>query len=80
MNRKMIFGILPLKQTRQHRKAQMGHLLFWILHIAAIIFGIVGLIVTIPLHLIYSKSGTVKVVEKPVKKRSRPKGFELGRL
>ena len=58
----------------------MGHFLFWILHIAALLFGIVGLIVTIPLHLIYSKSGTVQVVEKPVEKRSRPKGFELGRL
>ena len=32
----------------------MGHFLFIVLHIAAVLFGIVGLIVTIPLHLIYS--------------------------
>ena len=31
----------------------MGHLLFIILHIVAILFGVVWLIVTIPLHLIY---------------------------
>ncbi len=32
----------------------MGHFLFIILHTMAVLFGIVGLIVTIPLHLIYS--------------------------
>jgi hypothetical protein len=32
----------------------MGHLLFIILHILALLFGFVGLILTIPLHLIYS--------------------------
>ena len=32
----------------------MGHFLFIVLHIAAVLFGIVGLIVTIPLHLVYS--------------------------
>ena len=32
----------------------MGHFLFIVLHLAAVFFGIVGLIVTIPLHLIYS--------------------------
>jgi hypothetical protein len=32
----------------------MGHLLFWILHIAAILFGFVWLVFTIPMHLIYS--------------------------
>ena len=58
----------------------MGHFLFWILHVSAIIFGVVGLIVTIPLHLIYGKNNKTVVVEKPAKKRSRPKGFELGRL
>jgi len=57
----------------------MGHLLFWILHTMAVIFGIIGLIITIPLHLIYSKQGNKAQAVKPAKK-TRPKGFELGRL
>lgn len=32
----------------------MGHLLFCILHLAALLFGVVGLFITIPLHLIYA--------------------------
>ena len=32
----------------------MGHLLFCILHFLALLFGVVGLFITIPLHLIYS--------------------------
>ena len=32
----------------------MGQLMFWILHFCALVFGIVGLFVTIPLHLIYN--------------------------
>ena len=42
----------------------MGHLLFWILHFFAFMFGFVLLVVTIPLHLIYSASmgsGTRKI-------------------
>lgn len=31
----------------------MGHLIFLCLHFAAILFGLVGLIITIPLHVIY---------------------------
>ena len=31
----------------------MGNLLFYMLHLCALLFGIVGLIITIPLHLIY---------------------------
>jgi len=31
----------------------MAHFIFCILHLAAILFGLVGLIITIPLHLIY---------------------------
>lgn len=31
----------------------MAHLLFWALHLCALVFGALGLIVTIPLHLIY---------------------------
>lgn len=34
----------------------MGNLIFCILHLGAIIFGVVGLIITIPLHLIYCQS------------------------
>jgi hypothetical protein len=32
----------------------MGHLLFFILHFAAVAFGFVFLFITIPAHLIYS--------------------------
>ena len=43
----------------------MGHLLFLVLHVAAVLFGFVLLVVTIPSHLIYAaiksnKSKTVK--------------------
>ncbi|MBS3777488.1 MAG: hypothetical protein KGY70_19995 [Bacteroidales bacterium] len=32
----------------------MGHFIFCVLHLLAILFGVVGLIITVPLHLIYS--------------------------
>lgn len=32
----------------------MGHFIFILLHLAAIMFGVVGLFFTIPMHLIYS--------------------------
>jgi len=32
----------------------MGHFIFVILHLFALVFGVVGLIITIPLHLIYT--------------------------
>jgi threonine/homoserine/homoserine lactone efflux protein len=32
----------------------MGHLAFFLLHIIAVLFGLIGLLLTIPLHLIYS--------------------------
>lgn len=38
----------------------MGHLIFIILHIIALIFGFVFLIVTIPAHLIYAAIGSKK--------------------
>lgn len=31
----------------------MGHIIFIILHIAAIMFGWIGLVITIPAHVIY---------------------------
>ena len=31
----------------------MGHIIFCILHFACFIFGFIGLIITIPLHIIY---------------------------
>jgi len=34
----------------------LGHLIFLVLHFAAILFGFVFLFVTVPLHLIYSVS------------------------
>jgi hypothetical protein len=40
----------------------MGHFIFIILHLMAVLFGIVGLVITIPLHLIYA------AVNKPNKK------------
>ncbi len=33
----------------------MGHFMFCILHILAFVFGIVGLIITIPCHMIYAR-------------------------
>ncbi len=33
----------------------MANFLFIMLHIGAVLFGLVGLVVTIPLHLIYLK-------------------------
>ena len=32
----------------------MGHIIFCILHLAAVLFGFVGLFITIPLHIIYA--------------------------
>ncbi len=32
----------------------MGHAMFCILHFLAFLFGFIGLLVTIPLHIIYS--------------------------
>ncbi len=33
----------------------MGNFLFWVLHFYALMFGVVGLVITIPLHLIYKE-------------------------
>jgi predicted PurR-regulated permease PerM len=55
----------------------MGHIIFLLLHFAMVLFGVVGLVLTIPLHLIYSAIRGNKPVEP---KKPRPKGFELGRL
>lgn len=32
----------------------MGHFIFCLLHLTAILFGFVGLIITVPLHIIYA--------------------------
>jgi len=32
----------------------MGHVMFVILHIIAVLFGLIGLFITIPLHIIYT--------------------------
>ena len=42
----------------------MGHFLFIVLHIMAVLFGIVGLIITIPLHLIYSSMNNTNTKKK----------------
>ena len=65
----------------------MGHFLFIILHTMAVIFGIVGLIVTIPLHLIYSavkkpnddKARDELLASVNKMKSSRPKAVRQGR-
>jgi hypothetical protein len=47
----------------------------------AILFtGFIFLMATIPLHLIYSAVKGNKPQAVKVKKKARPKGFELGRL
>jgi predicted PurR-regulated permease PerM len=58
----------------------MGHFIFIILHFAMVLFGVVGLVITIPLHLIYSAVKGNRPQTVKVKKTARPKGFELGRL
>ncbi len=65
----------------------MGHFLFIILHTMAVLFGIVGLIVTIPLHLIYSavkkpnddKAQAELLASVNKMKASRPKAVRDGR-
>jgi len=65
----------------------MGHFLFIVLHTMAVLFGIVGLIVTIPLHLIYSavkKPNDDKANEQLLAtvnkmKASRPKAVRDGK-
>ena len=32
----------------------MGHFIFVILHFMVVLFGVVGLVITVPLHIIYS--------------------------
>jgi len=47
----------------------MGHVIFVILHILAVLFGLIGLFITIPLHIIYSVvSGNNKSVKKTTQK------------
>jgi len=36
----------------------MGNLIFWILHLMMFLFFIPGLVITIPLHLIFSRQGS----------------------
>ncbi len=42
------------KDNHQPKETTMGHFLFCILHLMALLFGVVGLFITIPLHLIYA--------------------------
>jgi hypothetical protein len=39
----------------------MGHLLFLVIHIVVLVFAPVGLLLTIPLHLIYGAAASKKV-------------------
>ena len=47
----------------------MGHIIFCILHLAAVLFGFVGLFITIPLHLIYT---AVSKGKTPKKQKTNP--------
>ncbi len=53
----------------------VGHLFFLILHFLAVMFGLVLLVVTIPLHLIYSNSrasaNSTRRQEKAAKKQAK---------
>ena len=49
----------------------MGNGIFWMLHIAACLFGFIGLFITIPLHLIY-----LNTQKKEPKKSRKPPWFE----
>ncbi|MCU0920185.1 MAG: zinc ribbon domain-containing protein [Burkholderiaceae bacterium] len=43
----------------------MGHVLFVLLHLAALAFGLWGLLFTIPLHLIYAAVRASRTAEPP---------------
>lgn len=43
----------------------MGTLIFICLHILALVFGVAGLLITIPLHLIYSAASKRSPTEPP---------------
>ena len=51
----------------------MGHVVFCILHFFALLFGIVGLIITIPLHLIYANQCDRNLAEKRKEKMNANK-------
>ena len=42
------------EEIKQESSKTMGHFIFIILHTVCVLFGFVGLIVTIPLHIIYA--------------------------
>ena len=44
----------------------MGHFIFWVLHLMAVMFGFVFLFVTIPAHLIYSGTRREKIKIKTI--------------
>jgi predicted amidophosphoribosyltransferase len=55
----------------------MGHIIFVILHLIALIFGWVFLLITIPMHLIYSAASKPKTLREDGKQRG---GGLLGQL
>lgn len=50
----------------------MGHALFWLLHLGAVVLGMWALIVTIPLHLIYTAVRPRRATEASVAMRACP--------
>lgn len=68
--------------------AKMGHIIFILLHLAAIMFGFVFLFITVPLHLIYAavkgkpkrtkiQKATDKALNGYLGKIRNPEGFEI---
>ena len=51
----------------------MGHALFCFLHLVAIMLGVVGLIITIPLHLIYASTRRNEKIRKEMWKIEKGK-------
>lgn len=50
----------------------IGHFLFLILHLAALLFGAIGLIITIPLHLIYGAVSSSRRSGDPNRRSGEP--------
>jgi hypothetical protein len=51
----------------------MGHFIFMLLHLAAILFGFIWLVITIPLHLIY---GSMRRAEKARRFEAAMRSYE----
>jgi len=52
------YGPGPLSERKSQTMDEwgiiMGHAIFIVLHILAVLFGVIGLIITVPLHIVYA--------------------------